>query len=275
MNGAVLVGVDGSASSLAAVEAAAREADRLGMELRLTHAFAWPAAQHVPVGVPPWDPVGTGSHGTANGALAEAERRAHSAAPGVRVTHTVLMGEPVKVLETESHGTSLTVVGSRPANRSAGVRRGSVAVRLAAHGGSPVLVVRGRQDPAGPVVLAADHGQAERGAAEFAFAEAAARGTDVVVLNGVETRNGQPQHGPDDPLAALRKEYPDITVRHPHLRGGRRRAVIEASEHAQLVVIGTRGRGSFATALPTRVSRAALRHADCPVAVIRADEENP
>ncbi|MER5436447.1 universal stress protein [Streptomyces sp. NPDC002588] len=273
MSGPVLVGVDGSASSLVAVETAAREADRLGVELRLAHAFEWPVT-HVPPGVPPWEPGGNGARGHAHGALTEAERRAHRAAPGLRVTHTVLMGEPAAVLETESRGASLTVVGSRPVSRSAGVRRGSVAVRLTAHGDSPVLMVRGRPDPAGPVVLAADHGHLGRPAAEFAFAEASARGTDVVVLNGFETADGR-RDGYGDTLAALRQEYPDVTVRRPRVRGGTRRAVVAASAHAQLVVIGTRGRGGFPGTPPTRVSRAALRHADCPVAVIRATEEHP
>ncbi|MFJ8113863.1 universal stress protein [Streptomyces sp. NPDC096132] len=272
MSGPVLVGVDGSTTSLAAVEAAAREADRLGVELRLAHAFAWPTA-HVPPGVPPWDPAGNGAPGPARSALTEAERRARDAAPDLRVTHTVLMGEPAAVLETESRGASLTVVGSRSARRSAGTRSGSVAVRLAAHGGSPVLMVRGRPDPAGPVVLAGDHGHIGREAAEFAFAEASARGTDVMVLNGFDTREGRQPDRPEDTLAALRKEYPDVTVRRPRVRGGTRRAVVAASTRAQLVVIATRGRGGFTSALPTRVSRAALRHADCPVAVIHAGEE--
>ena len=269
MSGPVLVGVDGSATSMAAVEAAAREADRLGVELRLAHAFEWPEAQ-VPPGVPPWDPDGSAVRGSANGALTEAERRAHRAAPRLHVTHEVLMGEPATVLQSESRRASLTVVGSRPTSRSGGVRRGSVAVRLAAHGASPVLVVRGTPDPADPVVLACEHGHLGSEAAEFAFAEASARGTDVVVLGGFKARNGQPHDGFADTLSALREKYPDVTVRRPRVRGRIHRAVIEASAHAQLVVVGTHGWGGLTAALPTGVGRAALRHADCPVAVIRA-----
>lgn len=255
------------------MEAAAREAARLGVGLRLAQACEWPTAQ-VPPGVPPWDPGGIGSRGSANGVLTEAQRRARSAAPRVRVTHTVLMGELATVLETESHRASLTVLGSRPASRSGSGRLGSVAARLAAHGGSPVLLVRGGPDPAGPVVLACDDGHVGRQAAEFAFAEASARETDVVVLNGFATRNGRPHNGPYDPLAALREKYPDITVRRPRVRGGTRRAVIEASTHAQLVVIGTRRRGGWTAARPATVSRAALRHAGCAVAVIHEGGEN-
>ncbi|MFF4585385.1 universal stress protein [Streptomyces sp. NPDC001388] len=274
MSGPVLVGVDGSATSMAAVEAAAREAGWLGVDLRLAHAFEWPAAQ-VPPGVPPWDPEGAGDHGTGDGAMAEAERRARGAVPGLRVTHTVLMGEPASVLEAESRGASLTVVGSRPASRSGGARRGSVAARLAAGAGSAVLMVRGRPDRAGPVVLACDHGPAGRRAAEFAFAEASARGTDVVVLDGSAARAGRLREQSVALPAALRKKYPDLTVRRARVRGGTRRAVIEASTRAQLVVIGTRRRGGWTATRPAGVSRAALRYAGCPVAVIREEGGNP
>ncbi|MFE6828486.1 universal stress protein [Streptomyces sp. NPDC057690] len=272
-SGPVLVGVDGSTTSMAAVEAAAREAARRGVELRLAHACAWPAARVAP-GVLPWDPDGLGSCRSVNGALTEAERRARSVAPGVRVTRTVLMGEPAAVLETESHRASLTVVGSRPASRSGGGRRGSVASRLAVHGGSPVLMVRAAAVPAGPVVLACDDGHVGRQAAEFAFGEAADRVADVVVLNGFAVRNGRPGHDPHDPLAVLRERYPDVTVHRPRVRGGTRRAVIEASVFAQLIVIGTRCRGGWTAALPAAVGRAALRHAGCPVAVIPEQRED-
>ena len=269
MSGPVLVGVDGSATSMAAVEAAAREADRLGVELRLAHALDWPAAP-LPPGLSPWDPAGTGAGGSAQSALTQAERRAHGAAPGLRVTHTVLLGEPSQVLAAESRGVSLTVVGSRPASRSGGGRRGSVAVRLAAGEGPSVLMVRGRPDPAGPVGLAAGDGPAGRRAAEFAFAEAAARRADVVVLADGGPPNGSPPERAHDTLSELGKKYPDVGVRRHRVRGGTRRAVIEASRHAQLVVIGPRGRRHLrAAALPDLVGRAALRHADCPVAVIR------
>lgn len=47
----VVVGVDGSPSSLDAVEVAAREAGLRGVGLRLVHAFGWPS-MHLPPGGP-------------------------------------------------------------------------------------------------------------------------------------------------------------------------------------------------------------------------------
>lgn len=55
MAGVVVVGVDGSASALAAVEATARQARLRGASLKVVHAFLWPA-MHVPLGPSPLDP---------------------------------------------------------------------------------------------------------------------------------------------------------------------------------------------------------------------------
>ncbi|MEU8575332.1 universal stress protein [Streptomyces asoensis] len=264
MSGPVLVGVDGSAAGMAAAETGAREAGRRGADLRLVHVCTWPAAAVAP-GVPPWDPAGARPYASGDRVLAEAARRARRVAPGVRVTGAVLLGDPAAVLETESRDASLTVVGSRSATGSGGGRRGSIAARLAVRGCSPVLMVRGAPDPDGPVVLACDDRHVGRRAAEFAFTEAAARGTEVVVLDG-RSREGLP-----GPLAALRERYPDVTVRRARVRGGTRRAVAGASGPAQLVVVGTRPRPAWTAALPTRVGRAVLRRAECPVAVIREE----
>lgn len=258
MSGLVVVGVDGSPSSLDAVEAAAWEAGRRGVGLRLAHALAWPS-EPVPPGVPPWDPNGAGLHDGTNAALAEAERRARRVAPQVEITCEVLMGEPASVLESESRLATLTVVGEGPAGR----RHGSVAGQLTARGTCPVLVVRGRPHRTGPVVLVGDASSATRGTVEFAFAEASARGTDLVVLDA---------HGDDDRFAptVLRKKYPDVTVRFRRVRYRVRRALVDANADAQLVVVGVHGRRRIADMLPGSVVRAVLRDGQCPVAVVPA-----
>ncbi|MHC3469848.1 universal stress protein [Streptomyces sp. 7R007] len=253
MSGPVVVGVGGSPSSLAAVEAAAWEADRRGVALQLAHAVAWPADPVAP-GVPPWDPDGAGLPGMARGTLAEAERRARRVAPGLAITSGVLVGEPVTVLESESRAATLTVVGGRRQGRFGGLPYGSVAGRLTAHGRCPLLVVRGRVNRTGPVVLACDGSPASRAAAAFAFAEAAERGAELVVLH---TRDAGTY--PD-----VRREHPDVAVRPRRIRGRARLAVVEATAGAQLVVIGVRAHAGVTGA----VGRAVLRHAPCTVAVV-------
>src|SRR5829696_6759534 len=80
----VVVGVDGSTSSLAAVDLAAREAARRNRSLRLVHAFIWPYL-HVPLGAPPYGPSEGGLRQQAERILADACTRAHTAAPGLTV----------------------------------------------------------------------------------------------------------------------------------------------------------------------------------------------
>ncbi|MFF4505077.1 universal stress protein [Streptomyces sp. NPDC001401] len=260
MNGPVVVGVDGSPSSLAAVETAAREAERRGVGLELAHALAWSSGQVLP-GVAPWDPDGAGLRDRVNEALTDAEWRARKVAPELIITREVLVGEAVSVLESEARAASLAVVGTR---RVSGLRRllhASIAGRLTAHGSCPVLVVRGRHNRTGPVVLACVPAAA-REAAEFAFAEASERGVDLVVLHHHDRSPG------NGSLSGLREKYPDVTVHSRPDRGRRHRALAEASVGAQLVVAGVRRRGGTAAALSAPDGRSILRHAHCPVALV-------
>lgn len=144
MIGPVVVGVDGSSSSMAAVEVAAREAGLRGVGLRLVHAFGRPGA-HIPPGGRPWEPSSAaGLRELIDGTLTRAQQRAHETGPGVDITREVVVGEPITVLEIESRTASLAVVGSRGLSRFGALMLGSTAGHMAAHAACPVLVVRRR-----------------------------------------------------------------------------------------------------------------------------------
>ncbi|MEV0743160.1 universal stress protein [Streptomyces sp. NPDC050549] len=281
MSGPVVVGVDGSRSNLAVVEAAAKAAERLGVGLELTQVVGWPA-QAGRFGIPTWESDGTAGRESRTSALAEAERHAHSAAPRVRISREVLVGEPENVLERESRTASLTVVGADGAQGYGALRKGSLAGRLSARSSGPLLVVRGRPNPAGPVLLVVHGTSTLRGAAEFAFAEASARGADLVAVQLRNVSAARPYGGSapavtedeeDAELAAalagLRERYPDVTLRCRRPRGRSRRALVEASSDSQLLVVGARGRFGFVGLPLDPVCQVALREADCPVALVR------
>ncbi|WP_406464732.1 universal stress protein [Streptomyces sp. NBC_01622] len=274
MSGPVVVGVDGSRSSLAVVEVAAQQAERLGVGLELMQVIGWPSAG-TPSAIPSWDAIRTG-------ALAEAERRAHSAAPGVRISREVLVGEPGNLLAAESDRASLTVVGSNGTRGHGTLRDHSLAGRLSARASGPLLVVRGRPNPAGPVLLAVHGMSTLREAAEFAFAEASLRGADLVAVHlrlvvatrpyggsGTAVAEDDEDFALAENLSELRKRYPDVNLscRRPH--GRSRRALVEASGDSQLLVVGVRGRSRFGGGLLDPVGRTALYEADCPVALVR------
>lgn len=289
MSGLVVVGVDGSASSLAAVGAAAEEARRRGAGLRVVHAFLWPA-MHVPLGGSPLGPPEGGLQAMVEKLVAEAVEHAKSVAPDVEVSHAVVTGEPLTVLEAQSLNAELVVVGSRGMGGFVGLLVGSTAVHLASHGRCPVLVVRETGASDGPVVVGVDGSPAGAKAIDFAFAEASLRGADLVALHSWTTWNApapMPQDekapyasGPgelgageerllSEALAGQQERYPGVKVRSEVVHGGTREALIEASRTAQLLVVGARGRGGFTGLLLGSVSQAMLHHTHCPVAVVR------
>ncbi|MFR0357399.1 universal stress protein [Streptomyces sediminimaris] len=294
MSGLVVVGVDGSASSLAAVDAAAHEARLRGAGLRIVHAFVWPAT-HVPLGPWPLGPPEGGIRNMVEHLVAEAVQRARAAAPEVDVGHVVVTGEPLTVLEAQSRAAELVVVGSRGMGGFVGLLVGSTAVHLVAHGRCPVLVVREQPRAPGPIVLGADGSPAGERAVDFAFAEAAFRKADLLALHAWTTWNA-PLPPPRDPslpyanppgalaaeedrllseaLAGHQDRYPEVPVEHRVVHGRTREVLIEASRSAQLMVVGARGRDGFAGLLLGSVSQALLHHAHCPLAVVRGAGEH-
>ena len=70
-------------------------------------------------------------------------------------------------------------------------------------------------------------------------------------------------------LAGWGQKYPQVSVRRAVVRDGAARALVEASAGAQLVVVGSRGRGNAVGLLLGSVSHGVLHGAHCPVAVVR------
>ncbi|MFF2777253.1 universal stress protein [Streptomyces sp. NPDC058052] len=280
----VLVGTDGSPSALRVVEVAAREAGQRGVRLVVAHAFIWPLFR---VSLEPslYGPTEGGLRRQAQIVLDTAVARARAVAPDTEVSGELISGEPLVVLATRSRGAELVVVASRGTGAFGGLVLGSVAVHLAAHAECPVLVVRGRDEPEGPVLLAVDGSPDSDAAVDFAFAEARARGAELVAVHAWAPRSGPGDltplfHGAEEvhaeagrvldaALARAAERHPGTKAEPRLLRGKPREVLLEESGSAQLVVMGARGRGGFAGLLLGSVSQALLHHAHCPVAVVR------
>jgi nucleotide-binding universal stress UspA family protein len=276
----VVVGVDGSASAYRAVEWAAGEAHRRGVGLRLVRAFSWTTADH---------PTGWVARyrdemlDVSRRQVARAVRVAADTRPDVEAESQVEIGAPIEVLSSEARRAQLLVLGDRGLGEVTGLVLGSVAVSLAARGACPVVVVRGERAGAdGPVVVGVDGSPVSEAALAFAFDAAAARGVDLVAVHAwsptaideelaslVEWDASAESAVLAERLAGWGQKYPQVAVRRTVVRDGAVRALVTASAGAQLVVVGSRGRGNAAGLLLGSVSHGVLHGAHCPVAVVR------
>ncbi len=282
----IVVGVDGSDCSLDAVRLAAAEAVLRRRPLRVVHAFVWPS---IHVGNPPGilHPSIPQLREAAERLVADAVEQAVKAAPEVTVTSAVVDGAAVPVLLRESRHAELLVLGDRGLGGFSGLIVGSVAVQTVTHASCPVLVVRGRPRAEGPVVVGVDGSETSAAAVRFAAAEAEARGCELIALH---TWTGPVSTGPGDMLplvydpsavaadeqvllaeavAAVAGDHPDVPIRQEVVHGPARRILTDRSRHAQLMVVGARGRGGFAGLLLGSVSQHLIHHAECPTAIVR------
>jgi nucleotide-binding universal stress UspA family protein len=291
MNTPVVVGVDGSESALAAVRWAADEARRRRLPLRIVH------AHEIPVGYPRGfvdaHALSEALAAQAKEWLDQARRTAEEAVPGLAVEVVEVTAGAVTTLLAESTHAGLLVLGTRGLGGFSGLLIGSTAVELAAHARCPVVVVRGTGVANGPVVVGVVGTPVAEEAIEFAFAAAQARGTDLVAVHtwtdlvleaafsgGAAALDFAPlareaEEALDERLAGWPEAYPDVTVRREVSRERAAHALLRHAEGAQLVVVGSRGRGGFSGLLLGSTSQQLLHHAPCPVAVVPTGERAP
>ncbi|MEV4471933.1 universal stress protein [Nonomuraea sp. NPDC049504] len=269
----IVVGVDGSAPSAAAVEWAAADAGRRGHDLRLVHVCEQ------------W----SHSEGTeyCAGALEAAADRARGIASGVKVTTDLLTGNVIDELIAESATADCLVLGSRGLGGFTGMMLGSVSTAMAGHAMGAVVVVRGSQ-PAehGRVVIGYDGSEHAQAAMEYAVEQAMRRRAELHVVTAWQVPSFSPyavaysrlieQVMREEKRAARelvdpwRTNNPDLVITDEQPCEHPVAALTRAAKAADLVVVGSRGLGGFASALLGSVSHAVLHHVACPVAVVRS-----
>ncbi len=295
----VIVGVDSSATSTAAVRIGAWEARRRRAPLLLVHGYLdeMPYASY---GWAVYPSLYQTARDSARGMLTDVELRTRADHPGLQVRSALVAGGGASALVELSHTASLVVVGSRGSGGFAGLLLGSVSAQVAMHGHAPVIVVRppaadvpannvGATVPGdGPIVVGVDGSSENAAAIGFAFDEANARSVPLVGLYSwwtLPTANLGPtdslHYDPvaakdeaermlSEALAGWSEKYSDVPVRRVAVHDiNPAWALIDASRQAALVVVGSRGRGGFASLLLGSVSQTVLSNAHCPVAVVR------
>jgi nucleotide-binding universal stress UspA family protein len=283
----LVVGVDGSAGSMPAVDWAVDEAARHGLPLRLIHGSLWERYEAL---TPSAGPVRPAGRTMADHIVASAAERAARRHPDVKVTTDVLLADAADALLHEGNNATALITGSRGRGGLRQLLLGSVALSVAARAHCPVIVVRGgHAGPAGPhdrILLGAGGPATGAEAARFAFREAEAHGC---VLDAVRAWRCPAREAADeDTLAEAPGREHEVRARaeldallrdpmadHPGVRAHRTTVegppgtvLVHRSAVAHLVIVGARRRqGHFGLQLG-RVAHTLLHHAGCPVAVV-------
>ncbi|MFI5615799.1 universal stress protein [Amycolatopsis sp. NPDC051903] len=270
---AVVAGVDESEAALAAVRWAAEEATNRGRRLLLCHAGMF-------------DTADLGRHERTKDAplllenahhwLKRAARVAEATAPGVPIEYLVRLGIAGELLVELSGEAELLVLGSHGIGGLRGAAIGSVALRVAASAHCPVVVVRGAVKRDGPVVAGVD---GDDRVLEFAFEAAQSRRVPVVAVHAwheglmdepevVEAAEQTERQALRRRVEGLCGKYPDVIARGRAVRDRSAARALMNFDDAQLVVIGTRGRGPVAGGLFGSTGNRLLAQSGCPVGVV-------
>ncbi|MFF9011658.1 universal stress protein [Streptomyces sp. NPDC014870] len=279
--GSVVVGVDGSPSARMAVMWAAEEAALRGSSLCVVHA----ANTDAPV------PFLSQAEIVASrrAGLELLDRTAEEIAtrhPELTVLTELDDGAAPDSLRRAAAVTGTIVVGHRGLGGFSSLLLGSVGLGVVAAATTPVVVVRGATEPAETgVVLAAVRDAADVGCALAAAREAVLRkvplrllhiwnaglsaGPRALLHNGGEEIASEHVHALAEVTDRVQNEFPELTVQadgqKSHSVPG---ALVDASHHADLVVVGGRRSPGYLGPSIGRTTLTLLQHAHCPVELI-------
>ncbi|MGE5133582.1 MAG: universal stress protein [Gemmatimonadota bacterium] len=293
----VIVGVDGSQHSAAALAWAATDAQLRGTRLTVITAYGRNTPRPEPGGTAPAPPEGTEQ---ACRDMQARLLRGRPASASPEVTSLVLPGDPVKLLTRAADTDDVLVVGTRGRSPLRSLLLGSVAQGCTERAPCPVVVIPAAghlptgQDAHRPVVAGVDPSPEARAALRFAAGEATLRGVPLLPVHAVYPDYASTHAARADPagdnelLPPLDSAWAQLdTLIHSELAGATvttqpiavcgdpGQILLSWSESAALIAVGTRGTGRLHAALLGSVSSHLVRHSHCPVAVIPSWPASP
>jgi nucleotide-binding universal stress UspA family protein len=289
--GRVVVGVDGSEPANVALRWAAEEAFRRGASLDVVHAWLtpYPLAAY-DMSLDP-DELESAARTLLDTVVDDALSSIGEAPSDVR--RLVIQDEGAEALDQVAEGADLLVVGSRGRGGFSDLLVGSVSLKAVQTAPCPVVVVPAEWDgtATGRILVGVDGSQPSYGALNWAVVEAGLRGARLDVVHAYDYPQMVTPFGPvmaidwetidkasrdllEEMIAGAvgAAETPPESVESISVNGSAARSLLEAAQGADLLVVGSRGRGTLRGLLLGSVSQQCVHHASCPVAVVRPRE---
>ncbi|MGZ4702617.1 MAG: universal stress protein [Ilumatobacteraceae bacterium] len=286
----IIVGVDGSAPSLVALRWATFEARRRNAELLIVSCYRVPVYGSPEGAVYPTPDDIEAFKETATAIVDKAGEIAAGIDPTIPVElMTAMSAAAIAISEAARLGDEI-VVGASGHSGFDGLL-GSVAMSVVHRSRVPVIVVPERPvvevgASMKKIVVGVDGSAPSLHALEWAYNEAVVSGAELTAVHGwiypyAGQRTSVSEPRTQMQLDAMEELKSSLESLGPRLTGGSVHiharlleqspveAVLEESKDADMVVVGSRGRGSVRAALLGSVSRTVAQHAACPVAVIR------
>ncbi|NKY84027.1 universal stress protein [Nocardia veterana] len=213
-------------------------------------------------------------------AVEAARRVAADIAPRVEIGAAVVDAPIIPALLARADEARLIAVGARGLGAYQRSLLGSVSTALVRHARGPVAVVPAEPllGSERPVLVGYDDSPCSADALAIAFAEARRRGTDLVVVHTWQRFGSYPSPAaleeegnrmldaaltvhddPDEPVSVRRVVVEDRPVRR----------ILAESATAQLVVVGSHGKGGFPGMTLGSTSQALMHSVECPIIIAR------
>lgn len=286
--GAVVAALDGSHRDPAVIDWATAEATATSAPLHLVHAvdLGTPLSAYGELLTSP-DIVDKVEQESVR-VVTAARARVVAARPDLPVTTALPTGAPAGALLNSADGARLLVVGSARKTKAERIVLGTTSLSVVAHSPCPVILVPDDAETAGDgrVVVGIDGSDHSRLAFAHALEAAALRGRAVTTVTtwNVEVENGVVVTEPgsaewetvdrryramaERTIAADRDAHPEIDVTVEVHHGRAADILVDVAQGADLLVVGSRGRGGFRGMLLGSVSQRVLGRATCPVGVL-------
>jgi nucleotide-binding universal stress UspA family protein len=287
----IVVGVDGSDPSISALKWAAYEAQRRSADMLAVSCYSVPMYGGAMGVVSPTSEDIDMYKGGADAVVARATELVAEIDPRLVVEGLVEMSAaPATIVHAARAGDEI-VVGSTGRSGFIDGLLGSVATSVMHRSHVPVIVVPAKSvAEAGPkmhkIVVGVDGSASSLQALDWAYGEALSTGAELTVVHGWIYPYDGPRTSVSEPRMQMQLDATEELNTSIESLGARRsrdsvrihakvveqspaEALLGEASDADLLVVGSRGRGLLLTSLLGSVCHTVVHHALCPVAVIR------